>query len=100
MAQSLAKLGSETLKQVTFPGSCDAGVGVFRNGTVFSAAAHSRTQRLHAAPYAWRSVASGFEVFRPVASGGEYKAGHYSYIVAFKLWQGGQSQKSSNTPMH
>jgi hypothetical protein len=90
MAQNLAKLGSKTLKQITIPGSHDAGMGVFRKGTAFSTAANTQTQRLTLGDQL-RAGSRYFDL-RPVISGGVYKAGHYSYIDALKSWQGGNGQ--------
>ena len=90
MTQNLAKLGSKTLKQITIPGSHDAGMSTFHKGTAFSTAENTQTQRLTVG----NQLRAGSRYFdlRPVISGGIYKAGHYSYIEALNSWQGGNGQ--------
>ena len=90
MAQNLARLGSKSLKQITIPGSHDAGMGVFHRGTTFSTAANTQTQRLTLGDQL-RAGSRYFDL-RPVISEGVYKAGHYDYIDALESWQGGNGQ--------
>jgi hypothetical protein len=90
MAQNLSKLGSKTLKQITIPGSHDAGMGVFNKGTAFANPSNTQTQRLVFADQL-RAGSRYFDL-RPVISGGEYKAGHYSFVGPINGWQGGNGQ--------
>ena len=90
MAQNLARLGSKSFKQITIPGSHDAGMGVFHNGTTFFTAANTRTQLLTLGDQL--QAVRGYFDLRPVISGGVYKAGHYSYIGALESWQGGNGR--------
>jgi hypothetical protein len=90
MAQNLATLGSKTLKQITIPGSHDAGMGVFNDGTTFSTTDNTQVHRLTLRDQL--RAGSRYLDLRPVISGGVYKIGHYGYIEALNSWQGGNGQ--------
>lgn len=89
MHQSLDTLGNRTLKQITMPGSHDAGMSEFNAGTIGAHFTNSQTQYLNF----YDQLAAGSRYFdlRPVISGGEFKAGHYSGIE--DIWLGGNGAK-------
>lgn len=90
MAQNLATLGSKSLAQITIPGSHDSGMGVFQQGTPFSTASNTQTQRLTLDDQL-RAGSRYFDL-RPVISGGVYTAGHYDFVEPLNSWQGGNGQ--------
>lgn len=89
MHQSLGTLGNRTLKQICMPGSHDAGMSSFDPGTIGAHFSNSQTQVLNV----YDQLVSGSRYFdvRPVLSGGEWKAGHYSALE--DIWVGGNGEK-------
>jgi len=65
-------------------------MGVFYQGTAFSTAENTQTQRLTLDDQL-RAGSRYFDL-RPVISGGVYKAGHYDFVEALNSWQGGNGQ--------
>ncbi|KAJ4305428.1 hypothetical protein N0V90_000959 [Kalmusia sp. IMI 367209] len=92
MQQSLGTLGNRTLKQIAMPGSHDAGMSEFDPGTVGAHFSNSQTQYLNF--YDQLVAGSRYFDLRPVISGGEFKAGHYSEIE--DIWLGGNGAKISD----
>jgi len=89
MHQSLDTLGNRTLRQICMPGSHDAGMSSFDAGTVGAHFSNSQTQYLNF--YDQLVAGSRYFDLRPVISGGEWKAGHYSKVE--NVWLGGNGQK-------
>lgn len=92
MQQSLGTLGNRTLKQICMPGSHDAGMSTFDAGTIGAHFANSQTQLLNF--YDQLVAGSRYFDLRPVISGGEFKAGHYSELE--DIWLGGNGEKVSD----
>ncbi|KAF1974873.1 PLC-like phosphodiesterase [Bimuria novae-zelandiae CBS 107.79] len=92
MQQSLGSLGNRTLKQICMPGSHDAGMSEFDPGTIGAHFSNSQTQYLNF--YDQLVAGSRYFDLRPVISGGEWKAGHYSAIE--DIWVGGNGMKLSD----
>lgn len=89
MQQSLGSLGNRTLKHICMPGSHDAGMSEFDPGTIGAHWTNSQTQVLNF--YDQLVAGSRYFDLRPVISGGEFKAGHYSALE--DLWVGGNGAK-------
>lgn len=87
MQQCIGSIGNRTLKQISMPGSHDAGMSTFDAGTVGATFANSQTQYLNI--YDQLTAGSRFFDIRPVISGGEFKAGHYSEAGESDVWLGG-----------
>jgi hypothetical protein len=92
MQQSLGMLGNRTLKQICMPGSHDAGMSSFDAGTIGAHWTNSQTQLLNF--YDQLVAGSRYFDLRPVMSGGEFKAGHYSELEG--IWLGGNGEKISD----
>lgn len=92
MQQSMGSLANRTLKHVCMPGSHDAGMSTFRPGTVGAHFANTQTQYLDF--YQQLMAGSRFFDLRPVISGGQWVAGHYSAIRndIEDIWLGGNGQ--------
>jgi hypothetical protein len=92
MQQSMGSLGNRTLKHICMPGSHDAGMSVFKPGTVGADFANTQTQYLDF--YHQLMVGSRFFDLRPVISKGQWVAGHYSSVKAGNkdVWLGGNGQ--------
>ena len=98
MAQNLATLGSNSLAQITIPGSHDSGMGVFQRSTPFSTASNTQTQRLTLGDQL-RAGSRYFDL-RPVISGGVCMANHYDFVEPLNLWQGGNGQTIAEIVQH
>ena len=92
MQQSMGSLANRTLKHICMPGSHDAGMSSFRPGTVGAHFANTQTQYLDF--YQQLMAGSRFFDLRPVISGGQWVAGHYSAIRndVEDIWLGGNGQ--------
>jgi hypothetical protein len=95
MQQSMGSLGNRTLKHICMPGSHDAGMGVFKPGTVGAHFSNTQTQYLDF--YHQLMAGSRFFDLRPVISKGQWVAGHYSGVkfgdkVGDEVWLGGNGQ--------
>ena len=88
MQQSMGSLANRTLKQITMPGSHDAGMSTYSPGTVGANFANTQAQYLDIAGQL--KVGSRYFDLRPVISGGKWVAGHYSEIE--NVWLGGNGQ--------
>ncbi|KAH7380579.1 PLC-like phosphodiesterase [Pyrenochaeta sp. MPI-SDFR-AT-0127] len=92
MQQSMGSLANRTLKHICMPGSHDAGMSVFRPGTIGAHFANTQTQYLDF----YRQLMAGSRFFdlRPVLSNGQWVAGHYSAIRndIEDIWVGGNGQ--------
>jgi len=92
MQQGLGTLGNRTLRQICMPGSHDAGMSVFRPGTVGAHFANTQTQYLDF--YGQLVAGSRYFDLRPVISNGQWVAGHYSKLGDGDngVWVGGNGQ--------
>jgi uncharacterized coiled-coil protein SlyX len=96
MQQSMGSLANRTLKTICMPGSHDAGMGVFKSGTVGAHFANTQTQYLD---FKGQLLAgSRFFDLRPVLSNGEWVSGHYSGLKVGDddVWVGGNGQSISD----
>lgn len=96
MQQSMGSLANRTLNHICMPGSHDAGMGTFSPGTVGAHFANTQTQYLDFKGQL--EAGSRYFDLRPVISGGEWVAGHYSGLEVGddKIWVGGNGQALSD----
>lgn len=94
MQHNVSLLGGRTLREISIPGSHDAGMSQMTGGTYFAGESNTLTQELSI--LGQLQVGSRYFDIRPVLGNGkgEYYTGHYSQVTG--SWQGtnGQSIKS------
>lgn len=85
-------IGNLTLREISIPGSHDAGMSVFNGGTFGARPCNTITQSHSIGG----QLALGTRYFdiRPVISGGQFKTGHYNRIEKSGIvsWQGANGQ--------
>ncbi|KAF2712462.1 PLC-like phosphodiesterase [Pleomassaria siparia CBS 279.74] len=89
MHQSMGSLTNRTLKQITMPGSHDAGMSQYNPGTIGANFANSQAQYLSVGDQLL--MGSRYFDIRPVLSNGKWVAGHYSEVEKLG-WVGGNGQ--------
>lgn len=89
MQQSMGSLHNRTLKQITMPGSHDAGMSRYDPGTIGANFANTQSQYLDVAGQL--VIGSRYFDLRPVISNGQWVSGHYSEIEGLG-WVGGNGQ--------
>ncbi|CAH1391056.1 unnamed protein product [Nezara viridula] len=93
MKNNIDVLGNRTLRQISIPGSHDAGMRTLNGNTVYGYSCNLLTQS-----YSFgQQLNLGIRYFdiRPViGNGGEYLTGHYDYDSG--SWQGGNGQSISS----
>lgn len=90
MQDNIGKLGPRTLRQLTIPGSHDAGMYELTGGTAFANDANTQTQTLSIGGQL--TLGSRYFDSRPVISDGQYVSGHYSDLTEPLGWQGGNGE--------
>ncbi|KAF2033571.1 PLC-like phosphodiesterase [Setomelanomma holmii] len=97
MQQSMGSLANRTLKHICMPGSHDAGMSVLKSGTAGVHFANTQAQYLDF--YQQLMAGSRYFDLRPVISGGQWVAGHYSAIRndIEDIWVGGNGQSIADT---
>jgi hypothetical protein len=89
MQQSMGSLANRTLKQITMPGSHDAGMDRYDPGTLGANFANTQSQYLDVGGQL--NIGSRYFDLRPVLSNGKWVSGHYSEIENLG-WVGGNGQ--------
>lgn len=90
MQANLITLGPRPIRHLCIPGSHDAGMSVLTGGTAFATPGNTLTQTKDIGTQL--TLGSRYFDFRPVITGGQFSAGHYSDIEVLG-WQGGNGQK-------
>jgi len=90
MQKNLGRIGKRNLRNLCIPGSHDAGMSLFKPGTLFARPCNTCTQKLSI----YQQLEAGVRYFdiRPVISGGEFMTGHYSKFGIINSWQGANGQ--------
>eukprot|EP01040_Poterioochromonas_malhamensis_P000204 gene204-214_t len=90
MTRLLPLFGDRCLRDITLPGSHDAGMSEIHSSTAFSDATNTKTQSLNIHDQLIRG--SRYFDIRPIIGGGQYWTGHYSYISQISSDQGSRGQ--------
>eukprot|EP01040_Poterioochromonas_malhamensis_P011510 gene11510-12549_t len=90
MSRLLPLFGDRCLRDITLPGSHDAGMSEIHSSTAFSDATNTKTQSLNIHDQLIRG--SRYFDIRPIIGGGQYWTGHYSYISQISSNQGSRGQ--------
>ncbi|PRD56658.1 hypothetical protein [Sphingobacterium gobiense] len=93
MEQTLGRIGDFPLKDISIPGSHDAGMYTRNGGTAFGRDCNTLTQTGSVG----QQLVNGARYFdiRPVIAAGKYMTGHYSKIID-ATWQGANGESISD----